>query len=179
MNLRGNILEFIHISDGRMHDVNILDNLIPMPGAYYLMDRAYLDFTRRFEINTCRAFFVTRAKTNFKFQRRYSHSADRSTGLICEQTVLLTNFYPARAYPEPLRRIKFRNPDDPSSLLVFLTNDFTLPAMTIAKLYKARWMVELFFKWSKHHLRIKTFLGTTPNAVKTQIWIAISTLVSQ
>lgn len=175
LNLRGSIPEFILISDGKMHDVNVLDYLVPMPGAYYLMDRGYLDFQRLFEINTRQAFFVTRAKGNFKFKRRYSRPVDRSTGLICDQTVILTTFYPAKAYPEPLRRIKFRDPEDPSSLLVFLTNDFTLPAMTITKLYKARWMIELFFKWIKQHLRIKAFLGTTPNAVKTQIWIAIST----
>jgi hypothetical protein len=175
LNLRGSIPEFVLISDGKMHDVNVLDYLVPMPGAYYLMDRGYLDFERLYEINTCQAFFVTRAKDNFKFKRRYSRPVDRSTGLICDQTVILTTFYPAKAYPEPLRRIKFRDPEDPSSLLVFLTNDFTLPAMTITKLYKARWMIELFFKWIKQHLRIKAFLGTTPNAVKTQIWIAIST----
>ena len=175
LNLRGSIPEFIMISDGKMHDINVLDYLVPMPGAYYLMDRGYLDFQRLFEINTCQAFFVTRAKDNFKFKRRYSRPVDRGTGLICDQTVILTTFYPAKAYPEPLRRIKFRDPEDPSSLLVFLTNDFTLPAMTITKLYKARWMIELFFKWIKQHLRIKAFLGTTPNAVKTQIWIAIST----
>lgn len=175
LNLRGSIPEFILISDGKMHDVNVLDYLVPAPGAYYLMDRGYLDFTRLYEINMYQAFFVTRAKDNFKFQRRYSHPIDRTTGLICDQTVRLTTFYPAKAYPEPLRRIKFRDPEDPSSLLVFLTHDFTLPAMTITKLYKARWMIELFFKWIKQHLRIKAFLGTTPNAVKTQIWIAIST----
>jgi hypothetical protein len=175
LNLRGSIPEFILISDGKMHDVNVLDYLVPAPGAYYLMDRGYLDFTRLYEINICQAFFVTRAKNNFKFQRRYSHPVDRTSGLICDQTVMLTTFYSAKAYPEPLRRIKFRDPEDPGSLLVFLTNDFTLPAMTITKLYKARWMIELFFKWIKQHLRIKTFLGTTPNAVKTQIWIAIST----
>lgn len=175
MNLRGSIPEFILISDGKMHDVNVLDYLVPAPGAYYLMDRGYLDFGRLHEIHTCQAFFVTRSKQNFKFKRRYSRPVDRSTGLICDQTVILTTFYPAKAYPDPLRRIKFRDPEDPSSLLVFLTNDFTLPAMTITKLYKARWMIELFFKWIKQHLRIKAFLGTTPNAVKTQIWIAIST----
>ena len=175
LNLRGSIPEFILISDGKMHDVNVLDYLVPLPGAYYVMDRGYLDFQRLYEINICQAFFVTRAKNNFKFKRRYSRSVDKTTGLICDQTVILTTFYPAKAYPEPLRRIKFRDPDDPSSLLVFLTNDFTLPAMTITKLYKARWMIELFFKWIKQHLRIKAFLGTTPNAVKTQIWIAIST----
>jgi len=139
------------------------------------MDRGYLDFQRLYEINTCQAFFVTRAKENFTFKRRYSRPVDRTTGLICDQTVILTTFYPAKAYPEPLRGIKFRDPEDQSSLLVFLTNDFTLPAMTITKLYKARWMIELFFKWIKQHLRIKSFFGTTPNAVKSQIWIAIST----
>ncbi len=175
MNLRGSIPEFILISDGKMHDVNVLDYLVPLPGAYYLMDRGYLDFKRLYEINTCQAFFVTRAKDNFTFQRRYSRPVDRSTGLICDQTVILTTFYPAKAYPDPLRRIKFRDPEDPTSLLVFLTNDFTLPAMDVTKLYKARWMIELFFKWIKQHLRIKAFLGTSPNAVKTQIWIAIST----
>jgi hypothetical protein len=175
LNLRGSIPEFILISDGKMHDVNVLDYLIPAPGAYYLMDRGYLDFTRLYEINTCQAFFVTRAKDNFKFKRRYSHPVDKSTGLICDQTVVLTTFYSAKAYPEPLRRIKFRDPENPNSLLVFLTNDFSLPAMAITKLYKARWMIELFFKWIKQHLRIKAFYGTSPNAVKTQIWIAIST----
>ena len=175
LNLRGNIPEFILISDGKMHDVNALDYLVPLPGAYYLMDRGYLDFERLYEVDTCQAFFVTRAKGNLKFKRRYSRPVDRSTGLICDQTVLLTTFNSAKAYPDPLRRIKFRDPEDPNSLLVFLTNDFSLPAMTITKLYKARWMIELFFKWIKQHLRIKAFLGTTPNAVKTQIWIAIST----
>jgi len=175
LNLRGSIPEFILISDGKLHDVNVLDYLVPMPGAYYLMDRGYLDFERLYEINTCQAFFVTRAKNNFTFKRRYSRPVDRTAGLICDQTVILTTFYPAKAYPEPLRRIKFRDPEDPSALLVFLTNDFTLPAITITKLYKARWMIELFFKWIKQHLRIKAFLGTTPNAVKTQIWIAIAT----
>ena len=175
LNLRGSIPEFILISDGKLHDVNVLDYLVPAPGAYYLMDRGYLDFERLYEIKACQAFFVTRAKGNFKFKRRYSRPVDRTTGLICDQTVILTTFYPAKAYPEPLRRIKFHDPEDPDSLLVFLTNDFSLPALTITKLYKARWMIELFFKWIKQHLRIKAFLGTTPNAVKTQIWIAIST----
>jgi len=175
MNLRGSIPEFILISDGKMHDVNVLDYLVPAPGAYYLMDRGYLDFERLYEIKTRQAFFVTRAKDNFAFKRRYSRPVDRNTGLICDQTVMLTTFLPAKAYPEPLRRIKFRDPEDPDSLLVFLTNDFSLSGMTITKLYKARWMIELFFKWIKQHLRIKAFLGTTPNAVKTQIWIAIST----
>jgi len=175
LNLRGSIPEFILISDGKMHDVNILDYLMPLPGAYYLMDRGYLDFERLYEIDSCQAFFVTRAKGNFKFKRRYSRPVDRSTGLICDQTVLLTTFRSAQAYPDPLRRVKFRDPEDPNSLLVFLTNDFSLPPMTITQLYKARWMIELFFKWIKQHLRIKAFLGTSPNAVKTQLWIAIST----
>lgn len=149
MNLRGSIPEFILISDGKMHDVNVLDYLMPAPGAYYIMDRGYLDFKRLHEMHTCQAFFVTRAKSNFTFQRRYSRPVDRSTGLICDQTVILTSYYPAKAYPEPLRRIKFRDPEKPSSLLVFLTNDFTLPATTVTKLYKARWMIELFFKWCR------------------------------
>ena len=131
------------------------------------MDRRYLDFERLYEIKMCQAFFVTRAKDDFSFKRRYFRSVDRSTDLICDQTVMLITFLPAKAYPEPLRRIKFRDPEDPESLLVFLTNDFSLPGMTITKLYKARWMIELFFKWIKQHLRIKAFLGTTPNAVKT------------
>jgi len=175
MNLRGSIPEFILISDGKLHDVNVLDYLVPEPGAYYLMDRGYLDFERLYEINTCRAFFVTRAKGNFTFKRRYSRPVDRTTGLICDQTVTLTTFRSAKAYPEVLRRIKFRDPEDPASLLVFLTNDFSLPAMTVTKLYKARWMIELFFKWIKQHLRIKAFFGTSPNAVKMQIWTAVST----
>jgi hypothetical protein len=175
LNLRGSIPEFILISDGKLHDVNVLDYLVPAPGAYYLMDRGYLDFARLYEIKNCQAFFVTRAKNNFTFKRRYSRPVDKATGVICDQTVTLTNFYPAKAYPEPLRRIKFRDPEDPSSLLVFLTNDFTLPALAITKLYKARWMIELFFKWIKQHLRIKSFYGTSFNAVKTQIWIAITT----
>jgi len=174
LNLRGSIPEFILISDGKLHDVNVLDYLLPAPGAYYLMDRGYVDFERLYEIKTSQAFFVTRAKDNFTFKRRYSHPVDRTTGLICDQTVMLTVFRSARAYPEPLRRIKYYDPEE-DSRLVFLTNDFTLPALTIAKLYKARWIIELFFKWIKQHLRIKAFLGTSPNAVKTQIWIAVST----
>jgi hypothetical protein len=174
LNLRGNIPEFIHIADGKVHDVNILDYLLPAPGAYYVMDRAYLDFARLYEIKTCQAFFVTRAKDNFVFDRRYSHPVDRTSGVICDQTVMLKTFYPAKVYPEPLRRIKFRDPEE-DSILVFLTNDFTLSADIITKLYKSRWMIEIFFKWIKQHLRIKAFLGTSPNAVKTQIWIAIST----
>ncbi|MCX6996805.1 MAG: IS4 family transposase [Kiritimatiellaeota bacterium] len=174
LNLRGSIPEFILISDGKLHDVNVLDYLVPAPGAYYLMDRGYLDFKRLYEIKTSQAFFVTRAKDNFTFQRRYSRPVDRTTGVICDQTIMLETFYSLKAYPEPLRRIHFYDPEE-DSRLVFLTNNFMLPALTITKLYKARWMIELFFKWIKQHLRIKVFIGTTPNAVKTQIWIAIAT----
>ena len=177
LNLRGSIPEFILISEGKLHEVNVLDYLIPLPGAYYLMDRGYLDFDRLYDIDTGQAFFVTRATSKFRFKRRYSRPVDRTTGVICDQTVLLTGFYSAKAYPDPLRRIKYRDPDDANKLLVFLTNDFSLPAMTITNLYKARWTIELFFKWIKQHLRIKAFLGTTPNAVKTQIWIAINRLI--
>ena len=174
LNLRGAIPEFVLISDGKLHDLNVLDYLIPLPGAYYVMDRGYLDFGRLYQLHTTKAFFVTRAKTNFKFRRRYSHPVDKTTGLICDQTILLTTFYSAKAYPEPIRRIKFfdRNTD---LLLVFLTNDFHSSALTIAQLFRLRWQIELFFKWIKNHLRIKAFYGTSPNAVKTQIWIAIST----
>ncbi len=171
LNLCGTIPEFILISTGRVHDVNVLDRIIPLPGAYYVMDRAYLDFERLYILHTLKAYFVTRAKKNFQFQRRYSHSVDRTTGVICDQTVVLTGFYPKQNYPEALRRIKYRDPD--GRVLVFLTNDFSLPALMVAKLYKGRWQIELFFKWIKQHLRIKVFLGTSANAVKTQIWIAI------
>ena len=174
LNLHGAIPEFVLISDGKLHDVHALDHLIPGPGAYYIMDRGYLDFGRLYRLHSARSLFVTRAKANFKFRRRYSHPVDRTTGLICDQTVLLSTFYPAKAYPEPLRRIKFF--DVTTDLrLVFLTNDFASPALTIARLYKLRWQIELFFKWIKQHLRIKAFYGTSPNAVKTQIWIALST----
>jgi hypothetical protein len=174
MNLRGSIPEFILISDGRLHDVNILDILIPEPGAYYIIDRAYIDFERLYEWHQAKTFFVTRAKSNFKFKRRYSKRVDKSTGVLCDQTVLLTTFYPARVYPAPLRRIKYVD-QETGKRLVFLTNDFDLPALTIAQIYKARWQIELFFKWIKQHLRIKAFYGISLNAVKTQIWIAIST----
>lgn len=175
LNLSGSIPEFIHISDGKLHDVNVLDYLLPAPGAYYVMDRGYLDFERLHEIHTCKAFFVTRAQSNQALARRYSRPVDRAAGIICDQTVVLTNFYPKKDYPEPLRRIKFHDPEDQDSRLVFLTNDFTLPALTITQLYKARWRIELFFKWIKQHLRIKAFYGTSDNAVKTQIWIAVCT----
>ena len=171
LNLCGNIPEFILITEGKVHDVNVLDHIIPLPGAYYVMDRAYLDFERLYTLHTLKAYFVTRAKKNFQFQRRYSHPVDRSTGIICDQTVVLTGFYPKQSYPETLRRIKYRDPDGRG--LVFLTNDFSIPALLIADLYKGRWQIELFFKWIKQHLRIKAFFGTSANAVKTQIWIAI------
>jgi transposase len=174
LNLRGAIPEFILISDGKWHDVNVLDYLIPMPGAYYIMDRGYLDFERLFLLETSKAFFVTRAKANLRFRRRYSRPVKKSTGIICDQTIVLTTFYPSKAYPKPLRRIRFYDVET-DSRLVFLTNDFTLPALTIARLYKLRWQIELFFKWIKQHLRIKSFYGTSPNAVKTQIWIAVTT----
>ena len=173
LNLCGNIPEFILISDGKMHDVHVLDHIIPRPGAYYVMDRAYLDFERLHTLHFQKAYFVTRAKKKLQFRRRYSHPADRTTGVICDQTVVLTNYYSIQKYPDPFRRIKYK--DDKGRVLVFLTNDFTLPALQIAELYKSRWQIELFFKWIKQHLRIKSFYGTSPNAVKVQIWIAIST----
>jgi IS4 transposase len=171
LNLCGNIPEFILITEGNVHDVNVLDHIIPLPGAYYVMDRAYLDFERLYTLHTLKAYFVTRAKKNFQFQRRYSHPVDRSTGIVCDQTVVLTGFNPKQSYPEALRRIKYRDPD--GRVLVFLTNDFSIPALLVADLYKGRWQIELFFKWIKQHLRIKAFFGTSANAVKTQIWIAI------
>ena len=174
MNLRGNIPEFIHISDGKMHDVNILDLLIPSPGAFYIMDRAYLDFERLYRFHQERAFFISRAKRNFKFKRRYSHEVDKSTGVQCDQTIVLTTHYPSKRYPEPLRRVRFYDTER-QKRLVFLTNNFQLPAEAIAKLYKSRWLIEIFFKWIKQHLRIKSFFGTSENAVKIQIWTAIST----
>ncbi len=174
MDLRGSIPSFIHISDGKLHDVNVLDLLLPEPGAYYVMDRAYLDFERLFRLDQALAFFITRARRRFNFRRRYSHPTDKSTGILCDQTILLRSFYPAKKYPEPLRRICFLDPET-GKRLVFLTNNFELPAPMIAALYKARWRIELFFKWIKQHLRIKVFYGTSANAVKTQIWIAIST----
>jgi transposase len=174
MNLRGNIPEFIHISDGKMHDVNILDLLIPSPGAFYIMDRAYLDFERLYRFHRERAFFISRAKRNFKFKRRYSHEVEKSTGVQCDQTIVLTTHYPSKRYPEPLRRVRFYDTER-QKRLVFLTNNFQLPAEAIAKLYKSRWLIEIFFKWIKQHLRIKSFFGTSENAVKIQIWTAIST----
>ena len=174
MNLRGSIPEFIHISDGKMHDVNVLDLLIPSPGAFYIMDRAYIDFDRLYRLHQQKAFFISRAKSNLKFKRRYSQPVEKSTGVQCDQTIILTTFYPTKKYPEPLRRIRFYDTES-QKRLVFLTNNFELPAEEIANLYKARWQIELFFKWIKQHLRIKSFFGTSENAVKNQIWTAIST----
>jgi hypothetical protein len=176
LDLRGNIPSFIFISDGKMHDVNILDQLIPEAGAFYVMDRGYVDFERLARLDDAGSFFVTRAKSNLKARRRYSHPVDRSTGLVCDQTILLTGFYSRQGFNRPLRRIRFTDPQT-GKRLVFLPNNFALDALTIAKLYKCRWQVELFFKWIKQHLRIKAFFGTSENAVKSQIWIAVSVYV--
>jgi hypothetical protein len=176
LNLRGSIPEFLCVSDGKMADVNVLDILIPEPGSFYIMDRAYLDFKRLHALHRAQAFFVTRAKRGFDFKRRYSHPVDKTTGLQCDQTIVLAGFYPAKDYPEALRRIRYYDADT-DARLIFLTNSFDLPALTVAQLYKARWRIELFFKWIKQHLRIKAFYGTSENAVKTQIWIAVSVYV--
>jgi IS4 transposase len=175
LDLRGAIPSFIHISDGKLHDVNILDVLITEPGAFYVMDRAYLDFARLYRLHQCQSFFVTRAKSNFKCKRVYSRPVDRRTGLICDQEIQLVVFYSQQAYPERLRRIRYCDPEGRG--LVFLTNHMTLPPLTICQLYRSRWNVELFFKWIKQHLRIKRFFGTSENAVKTQIWIAVAVYV--
>jgi hypothetical protein len=174
--LRGPIPAFIYISDGRLHELNILDQLLPEPGAFYIMDRAFVHFEALHRFHEAGAFFVLRARSNLNFERRYSAPVDRSTGLICDQTVLLNVYYSKHGYPEPLRRIKIRAADTGKSV-VLLTNNFTLPALTIGELYRCRWQVELFFKWIKQHLRIKAFFGTSENAVKTQIWIAVSVYV--
>jgi len=174
--LRGNIPSFIWITHAKVHDVNILDELIAEPGSIYLMDRGYIDFSRLYTLNLSQATFVTRAKSNFTFRRLYSHPVDKSTGLKCDQTILLTGFYSSKDYPEKMRRVKFYD-DDSNASLIFLTNNFKLPALTISQLYKCRWNVEIFFRWIKQNLRIKSFYGTSPNAVKTQIWIAIATYV--
>jgi len=176
LDLRGNIPSFIFISDGKMHDVNVLDQLLPEAGAFYVVDRGYLDFERLARLDDAGCFFVTRAKSNLKARRRYSRPVDRSTGLVCDQTVFLTGFYSRQGFNRPLRRIKYNDPQT-GKRLVFLTNNFAQPALTIAKLYKCRWQVELFFKWIKQHLRIKAFFGTSENAVKSQIWIAVSVYV--
>jgi len=176
IDLRGNIPTVIFITHGKVHDVNILDDLIIEAGAIYVMDRGYLDFERLYKINQSLAFFVTRAKRNFDFKRLYSRRVDKATGVFCDQTVTLQGFYAKKSYPDKLRRIKYYDADK-KKRLVFLTNNFLLPAVTIADIYRCRWQVELFFKWIKQHLRIKAFYGTSENAVKTQIWIAISVYV--
>jgi len=176
LDLRGNIPTFIYISDGKLHDVNALDLMPLEAGAFYVMDRGYVDFKRLHYFTEIAAFFVTRAKTNIKFRRVYSHPVDRDTGLVCDQTILLTGFASRKGYPGKLRRVKFHDAIT-GKTLVFLTNNFNLPALTIAQLYRSRWQVELFFKWIKQNLRIKSFYGTSENAVKTQIWIAISVYV--
>ena len=176
LDLRGAIPAFIHISDGKMHEVNVLDFLPIEAGAFYIMDRGYLDFARLYKMHQCGAFFVTRAKSNMNARRIYSASVDRATGIVCDQTIGLAGFYIKDDYPEHLRRVRFKDPET-GKTLIFLTNNTTLPPLTIAALYKSRWQVELFFKWIKQHLRIKKFLGTTENAVKTQIWCAISIYV--
>ena len=176
LDLRGSIPSFIHISDGKMHEVNILDHLLPEPGAFYIMDRGFLDFERLHRWHVAGSFFVTRAKSNLQVQRRYSHPVDRTTGLICDQTVLLAGFYSLKHFEAPLRRIRFRDPET-NKTLIFLSNNFALPALTVTELYRCRWQVELFFKWIKQHLRIKAFFGTSENAVKTQIWIAVAVYV--
>src|ERR1035437_1853332 len=174
LDLRGNIPTFIHISDGKMHEVNVLEQLLPEPGAFYIIDRGFIDFERLYRFHEAGSFFVTRGKSNLKAKRRYSHPVDRSTGLICDQTVVLTGFQSHKDFESPLRRIRFKDPETAKNL-VFLTNNFTLPALTITELYRCRWQVELFFKWIKQHLRIKVFFGTSENAVKTQVWIAVYT----
>jgi hypothetical protein len=176
LDLRGAIPSFIHITDGKTHEANVLDDLPIEAGAFYLLDRGYLDFARLYAVHQAQAFFVTRAKSNTKFKRRYSHPVDRSaTNVVCDQTGVLTVFYSSKDYPAPLRRVVVK--DDAGKRIVFLTNNFALAPEVIAALYRQRWQVELFFKWIKQHLRIKAFLGTSENAVKTQIWIAIATYV--
>jgi transposase len=176
LDLRGNIPSFIHISDGKMADVHALDLLPPEPGAIYVMDRGYVDFTRLHAMHRAGAFFVTRTKSNMNAHRVYSATTDRATGIICDQSIALDGHYTSQHYPEHLRRVRFKDAET-GKTLVFLTNHFDLPALTIAALYKNRWQVELFFKWIKQHLRIKKFYGTSENAVKTQIWIAVSVYV--
>lgn len=176
LDLRGNIPSFIEITEGTLHDVNILDILVPEPGSFYIMDRGYLDFERLYVFTQLLAFFVTRTKKNTKVRRVYSHPVDRSDGLRYDQTVMLVTPKSLAGYPEKLRRVKYFDAEREKQL-VFLTNNFVLPPLTITKLYKCRWQIELFFKWIKQHLRIKAFYGTSDNAVKTQIWIAVSTYV--
>jgi transposase len=176
LDLHGNIPTFIRITDGKVHDVNILDEILPEAGAFYVMDRGYIDFERLYVFTLSSAFFVVRTKENVVLQRRYSHSVDKSVGLRSDHTVILTAFASAKAYPDALRRVSYFDAET-NQRLGFLTNNFTLPALTITRIYKCRWQVELFFKWIKQHLRIKAFFGTSENAVKTQIWIAVSVYV--
>jgi len=176
LDLRGSIPAIAFITDGKVHDVNILDYLLPEAGSFYIMDRGYLDFARLYKIHLSQAFFIIRAKSNTQFRRLYSQEVDRACGLICDQTGVFTGFYTAQDYPDKIRRIKFYD-SETSKRLVFLTNNSMLPALIIAQLYKCRWKIELFFKWIKQHLRIKAFFGTSENAVKTQIWIAVSIYV--
>jgi hypothetical protein len=175
LDLRGNIPSFIHISDGKLHDVNILDQIIPEAGAFYIMDRGYLDFARLHRLHQAGSFFVTRAKANLRFTRRYSLPTDRSSGIMCDQLGTLTGFYSQQNFPTTIRRIKIK--DAEGKTLIFLTNNLDLSAKSIADLYRCRWQIELFFKWIKQHLRIKSFFGTSENAVKSQIWIAVSVYV--
>ena len=176
LDLHGNIPTFIRVTSGAVHDVNILDEIMPEAGAFYVMDRAYIDFQRLFVFTLSSAFFVVRTKSNVLLQRRYSHPVDKSTGVLSDQIVILSSLESATAYPDPLRKVSYFDAER-SKRLKFLTNNFTLPAQTIADLYRQRWQVELFFKWIKQHLRIKAFYGTSENAVKTQIWIAVSIYV--
>lgn len=176
LNLQNNIPSFFSITDGSVHDVNIFDELVAEIGAFYIIDKGYVDFERLYTLHMNSAYFVTRAKTNLQFKRIYSHQVDKSSGLMCDQSIALTGFYSSKYYPEKIRRIKYFDSEN-SRRLVFLTNNFHLPAMTIAHLYKQRWQIELFFKWIKQHLKIKSFYGNSPNAVKTQICIAISVYV--
>src|SRR5215813_2145316 len=176
LDLRGNIPIFIHISDGKMHDVNVLDELIPEPAAFYVMDRGFLDYARLYRFHQAGSFFVTRARSNMEYARRYSHAVAQNSGVISDQTIIFTGYYAQRDFPAPLRRVRFID-QTTSNTLIFLTNNFALPALVIAQLYRCRWQVELFFKWIKQHLRIKRFFGTSENAVKSQIWIAVSVYV--
>jgi hypothetical protein len=176
LDLHGNIPTFISITEGKVHDVNILDEILPEAGAFYVMDRGYLDFERLYGFTAAAAFFIVRSKSNVVLQRRYSHVVDKTTGLRSDHTVILTAFDSATAYPDPLRRMSYLDVET-RKRFKFLTNNFALPTLTIAQIYKTRWQVELFFKWIKQHLRIKTFYGTSENAVKTQIWIAVSVYV--
>ena len=176
LDLHGNIPTFIRITEGKVHDVNILDEILPEVGAFYIMDRGYIDFERLYVFTLCSAFFVVRTKENVLLQRRYSHPVDKTTGVRSDHTVILTAINSAMAYPDQLRRVSYHDAET-DKRLKFLTNNFVLPALTIAQIYKSRWQVELFFKWIKQHLRIKAFYGTSDNAVKTQIWIAVSIYV--